>query len=562
MNYTEKYSLKSALTRFYQLISLEREEITAVYFYAIINGLILLSLPLGIQAIINLLFGGTVSTSLVVLIGVVISGVLLNGIFQIYQMRIIERMQQRIFTRLTFAYTYRIPRISLLSIDEYYLPELVNRFFDTANLQKGLSKLLLDFPSATIQILFGLILLSFYHPVFIIFAIVILIVVVLILYFTSSKGFNTSMAESEYKYHVAHWLEEISRAIKTFKFNQGHELHLNRTDKLLTGYLDSRQAHFSVLIFQYRILVAFKVLITATMLIIGSVLFIRQQINLGQFIAAEIVILTILASIEKMIVSLEVVYDVLTSLEKLNQVLDKPQDEADELYTRSFLSDGMGIDIKLNSLSFGYSGNKPVINGIDLHIQRGEKICLMGAEGSGKSTLLSLLAGIYTGFSGNILFNDVPLKTISTRQLHQKVAVFLADGELFTGTIHENLTVGNQKITFGELDAICEIVGLSSYIRSQQKGYQTYLDPHGRRLSYNIAQKLLLVRCLAIKPDLLLLEDGWAGIEPTARERVIHYLTGSSVNFTMIAVTNDEGFAARCDRIVYLEKGSILSSSN
>ena len=154
MQKEETYSLRKAIYRFYHLINLERKEISSVYFYAIINGFILLSLPLGIQAITNLLFGGSISTSLVILICIVILGVLLSGILQIGQMKITERIQQRIFTRLTFSYAYRIPRINLLSIDKYFLPELVNRFFDTANLQKGFSKLLLDFPAASIQILF------------------------------------------------------------------------------------------------------------------------------------------------------------------------------------------------------------------------------------------------------------------------------------------------------------------------------------------------------------------------------------------------------------------------
>ena len=556
----ENYSLRKALYRFYHLINIERKEITNVYFFAIISGFILLSLPLGIQAITNLLFGGTVSTSLVILIGIVILGVLLNGILQIAQMRIIERMQQRIFTRLTFAYAYRIPKISLLSIDEYYLPELVNRFFDTANLQKGFSKLLLDFPTATIQILFGLILLCFYHPVFIIFALMIITLVVLIFYFTSGKGFKTSMLESDIKYDVAHWLEEISRAIKTFKFNQHHNLHLEKTDKLVSGYLEAREAHFKVLLFQYRAMIAFKVLITATMLIIGSLLFIRQQINLGQFIAAEIIIITILNSVEKMIVSLEVVYDVLTSMEKLNKVLDKPQEEerVSEVYSDNLLTNS--IDIKIENLSFDYNDGRQVISNLTLHIPGGEKVCLMGAEGSGKSTLLMILAGIYHDFSGNILLNDVPIKMISRTELYRKVAVFMADDELFSGTLQENITIGNKTISLSELQQISAIVGLDDYIREQQDGYQSFLDPQGRKLSYNIVQKILLARCLVNKPSLLLLEDDWSGIEASVREKVINYLIDASQEFTMIVVTNDEVLASRCSRIIHFEKGSVKKS--
>jgi ATP-binding cassette, subfamily B, bacterial len=552
------YSLKQAISRFFQLLNLEKKEITSVYFYAIISGFIILSLPLGIQAITNLLFGGTVSTSLVVLIGIVILGVLLNGVLQIAQMRITERIQQRIFTRLTFAYAYRIPRINLLSIDQYYLPELVNRFFDTSTLQKGFSKLLLDFPAASISILFGLILLCFYHPVFILFAVLIIALVFLIFYFTSPQGFKTSMAESDYKYDVAHWLEEISRANRTFKFNQHNDLHLERTDKLVSGYLRSRDSHFSVLLLQYRVMIGFKLITTAAMLIIGSLLFIKQQINLGQFIASEIIIITVLNSVEKMIVSLEVVYDVLTSLEKLSKVLDKPQDEEPKtLLSQSALSEA--VEVKVNDLKFNYPNGNAAINGVSFHINKGEKICITGAEGSGKSTLLKLLANLYPDFSGNILYNNLPLKTIQKDILHRRVSVLLANEELFSGTLYENLTVGNQAIPYEDIQDVCEIVGLTDYILSQQKGFEIFLDPQGKKLSYNIIQKILLARCLVLKPSLILMEDNWMGVEQGVRSQVIDYLTHKSQPFTLIVVSNDNSFAQKCERVLHLENGTLLS---
>ena len=150
------------LLRFWKLISLEKNEVLIIYFYAFMSGIIYLSLPLGIQSIINFLFGGMISTSLIVLTVLVVVGVLLNGWLQILQMTINERIQRIIFTRFSLQFAYKIPRLDLKEIDDYYLPELVNRFFDTASLQKGISKVLLELPTASIQLFFGLLLLCFY----------------------------------------------------------------------------------------------------------------------------------------------------------------------------------------------------------------------------------------------------------------------------------------------------------------------------------------------------------------------------------------------------------------
>lgn len=556
---TEKPSLRAAIRKLFQLINLEKIEIQHIYIYAIISGVIMLSLPLGIQAIINLMFGAVISTSLVVLIILVILGTLFNGILQVKQMRITERIQQRIFTRLTFAYTNRIPKLKLQSLDDYHLPELVNRFFDTVNLQKGLSKLILDFPVASIQIVFGLILLAFYHPVFIAFGMLLSGLVYSIFYYTSPKGFSSSISESDYKYHVAHWLEEIGRSVKTFKFFQHNDLHLNKTDELVSGYLKARDEHFSVLVFQYRIMIAFKVLITGAMLIIGAVLFINQQINLGQFIAAEIIIITIINAIEKMIVSLETVYDVLTSLEKINKILDKPQDQDVERNLITEIDKNKGLEIELRDVSFGFKPNKKILKNINLTIKSGEKICINGEEGSGKTTLLRFLSGIWSDFEGNLLYNQIPFKNYNPDKIYEQTAFFLDEDELFSGTIIENITLKREISDYKKLKDICDLVGLSDFLNDKPKGFDYMIDPQGKRLSSNIAQKILLARCIYKEPQLLLLEDGWLAIEESNRNRIIDFLTAKNQKFTLVLISNQQTLVDKCDRVLMMKDGQILN---
>jgi ABC-type bacteriocin/lantibiotic exporter with double-glycine peptidase domain len=306
--------LEKPLKRLLQVLKLERKEITSIYFYAILAGLLALTVPLGIQAIINFVLAGALSTSMIVLIIFVVIGVFFTGLLQIGQMKIIEKIQQRIFTRYSFEFAWRIPKLDMQQVDGYYLPEVVNRFFDVISLQKSLSKLLLDIPTATIQILFGLILLSLYSNVFIIFSIVLLVLMYTILYLTGGRGLRTSLQESEHKYAIASWLEEVARVLKSFRFSKGSSLPIEKTDQIVTKYLDSRTSHFKILMLQYWSLIGFKVIITAGMLIVGGVLLVRNEINVGQFVAAEIVILTVLSSVEKFIQSLDKVYDLLTSL--------------------------------------------------------------------------------------------------------------------------------------------------------------------------------------------------------------------------------------------------------
>ena len=155
--------------RFINLLKLDRRDIRQIFYYAVFAGLVTLTLPLGIQAIINLIQGAEVSTSWIVLVMLVTLGVAFQGILQLMQIRILENIQQKIFTRSSFEFAYRFPKIKWNELRQDYPPELANRFFDTLTVQKGLSKILIDFPAAILQILFGLILLSLYHPFFIIY---------------------------------------------------------------------------------------------------------------------------------------------------------------------------------------------------------------------------------------------------------------------------------------------------------------------------------------------------------------------------------------------------------
>src|SRR5688572_14794220 len=244
----------SPVAKLWKLVQEERSEITEIYFFAILSGFIQLTLPVGIQAIIGFVLSGTLSASLTLLITVLVLAVLFTGIIQIKQMKVIEKIQQRIFVRYSFAFADRIPILDLKKVDGFYLPELVNRFFDTVSLQKGFAKLLLDLPLAIIQIFFGLILLSFYHPFFILFGILILGLLWLILRTTGRNELQSSLAESTYKYGVVGWLEEMARLVNSFKFSNA-DLHLTKADQKTGNYLQARTVHFKILEFQYKVLV-------------------------------------------------------------------------------------------------------------------------------------------------------------------------------------------------------------------------------------------------------------------------------------------------------------------
>lgn len=551
------------IKRILKVIQLEKNEISSVYFYAILNGLIQLSLPLGIQSIISFVLGGSISTSLIVLIVLVVFGVFLNGMLQVNQMRLIEKVQQKIFVRYSFEFAERIPKLNLLSVDAYYLPELVNRFFDTVTLQKGMTKLLLDIPAASIQIIFGLVLLSFYHPIFIFFGIFLVVVVYSILRLSSARGMESSLRESDFKYAIAGWLQEMGRVVKSFKYAKHTSLNIEKTDKLVTGYLHNRTIHFKVLLLQYWSLIGFKVVITAVMLIVGSVLLVNQLLNIGQFIAAEIIILMMISSVEKLIINLDTVYDVLTSVEKLGKLTDKAMEQEGAVVLDD---EKQGLSLELNNVSFNYGLESPLENNalidINLKIKPNEKVCIMGRGGSGKSTLFRLLTGSYKNYSGSLLINEIAVNNYKLQAFRSCTGVMFTEDDIFEGTLLENIAMGWPDASPTHILEIAEFVGLRKYISALPEGFKTHLYPAGRKLSQKVIRKILLLRALINHPRLVLLEEPFNNIEEDIKQRIINYLLHQLPNQTLLVISNDHSFAAQCDKIVLMEDGAMKAFGN
>lgn len=530
---------KNPFQKFIAMLSEDRRDIMYLYAYALFYAIVNLSLPLGVQAIIGLIQAGMVSTSWIILSAVVTAGVLVGGVLQILQLSISEILQQRIFTRAAFEFTYRIPRFQNASIRGQYPPELINRFFDTLNVQKGLSKILMDFSASSLQILIGLILLSTYHPFFITFGVALIIVLVAILYYTGPRGLDSSMQESTYKYKIAHWLKEIARTMDTFK-RAGHtELPLERTDELVNRYLEHRKRHWKVLIFQYANIVGFKAFVTLGLLIIGGLLVIQNEINVGQFVASEIVIILIINSAEKLILTMEPIYDVLTAVEKMSTVTNIPLEEDQGAMLFDTIDTGMGASLELKDLTYtSEDGSRAILNNLNLNIPSGARAVITGPNGSGKSTLLRLLAVQYEPTHGTVSFNGYPSGNLNTADLRYHVGDCFLSEDLFEGTLVENITLGRPEIELSDVEWAVQGLGLQSFIKSLPKGYETMVGPTARPLSSSLVERILLARAIVVRPRLLLLDDIFHLFDPKERKSIVEFIWDPNQPWTLVAASN------------------------
>jgi ABC-type bacteriocin/lantibiotic exporter with double-glycine peptidase domain len=541
--------------RLSQILKPNSKEVYQVYVFALIKGLIALSLPLGIQSIINLIQGGSISTSWIVLSALIAFAIGFNGYLQLFQMRIMENIQQQIFARAAFDFTYRLPRIKMESIQQYYPPELMNRFFEILTIQKTLSKIIIDLSTAALQIVFGLILLSIYHPFFVVFSILLVLMVIAIVKLTAKKSLQTSLKESKYKYKVVSWLEELARARDSFKLSGATSLPINKTDARVVEYLNAREEHYGLLKVQYKLLLTFKITVALGLLIVGGILVINQKMNIGQFVASEIIILMIIDSCEKIIVNLENVYDLFTSAEKMSQITDLELDTETHARADQFLDDQNPLEVELNGISFQYPGSEAnILHDIHYTFLAGKKYCISGSNGSGKSTLLHLISGVYPPTSGTVCINGLPISNYQKEKLYTHVGNGLKEETVFESSFYENITLGRDEITSEMVDKVIDNLFLREVVKQLPSGLQTVLDPLGSKLPGSVIQKIILARTLIIKPKLILLEQYMDAISENERNKIIDFIVQDR-SCTLIAISSNPYLRSSCEFQLEIRNG-------
>jgi ABC-type bacteriocin/lantibiotic exporter with double-glycine peptidase domain len=559
-NISDNHSVEhlSPTKRLFGMLRNERKDIVNIYIYAIVVGIMSLSLPLGIQAIIGLVSGGLAFSSVYVLIGVVIIGVIISGVMQIYQLTLVEILQRRVFTKAAFEFTYRIPRVKSESLLGSYAPELMNRFFDVINVQKALPKVLIDMTAAVIQIIFGIILLSLYHPYFIAFGFLTISIVVIVIYYNAPKGMETSLAESKYKYKVAQWLEDIARTLYAFKSAGSTNMPMQKMDYLVNNYLKYRKKHYKVLLNLYGNAVFFKAFITGLLLILGTSLVIDRQISLGQFVASEIIIVLVVNSVEKLISGTDTVFDLLTAIEKMGHVTDLPLERQKGLQV-NFHEQNHGLDIKIQDLCYRYAdGNKLVLKNLNLDIKANESICITGTNGSGKETLLKILSAIFTDFEGSISYNGLSIRDVNLNSIRDAIERNLALDLIFDGTLLDNIVMGRAGITLQDVTWALQNLRMDDNIAELPEGLNTQMIAGGKRFSESFIAKLSVTRCVVEKPKLLMITDIYRELHKAERMSAVAFLTDKNNPWTLLTISNDPMVMAACDRVIVLNEGEIL----
>jgi putative ABC transport system ATP-binding protein len=545
--------------RVFRMLHGESHDIAVIFLYALAVGLCSLAIPVGVQSVVNSVAFGVVLQPLVVVTCLVGGVLLFSGILRIMQLVVVEVLQRRLVVRISLALAERIPHVAFEQFRSKYGPEYVLRFLESFSAQKNVSALLLDGIALFFQVTVGLVLVSFYHPFFLVFSIVLALLLVLLVTPLGIGAVKTSIKASDAKYEVATWLQDLARVPILFKSNRGDSFALERADQLVGSYLEWRGKHFRVLLRQIVGSVTIQVLASALLLGLGGWLVIKQQLTLGQLVAAELIIGVILSGVAKLGRYLDKFYELCASVAKLDALFDVPYEKE----SGSFFSPGGDpASLVISNLVVRHDNHiEPILNGVSLAIAPGEKVAICGQNGAGKSTLADCIYRISSATSGRIEIDGHDVREVHPLELRSEIAL-VRGIELFHGTIEENLTLTSGSVSSTRVREALAMVGVLEDIYSLPDGLQTVLQGQAEPLSRGQAARLMIARAVLMDPRLIIIDGILDGIDESTVAGLLQELTGPKARWSLLVLTHEQSVAHLFSKSYQLHKGKLVEAAD
>ncbi len=529
----------SSWQRLAVLLRLERSDFLALISFAVAVGILSIVTPVAIEQLVSTVSFGFQLWPVAVLSWVMLAFLLLSAALRAMQLFVAECLQRRIFVRTADAFADHFSRGEIAAFDGRNPTDIVNRFFEISTVQKAVATLLVDGVGIVMITIVGLLVLAFYHPYLLTFAVVTAVLVVFLASALGRGGVRTSIAESYAKFDVAAWLEELAKCPHTFRFGRGGELARARADALADAYVQARRRHFSVVWRQNLFAFLLEAVGSTVLLGLGGWLVINRQLTLGQLVAGELMVTLVLSAISKLGKHIETFYDLQASLDKLG-VIDQLPLEREGGETLPPVDRPMAVVAEV----VNRAGKT-----LRLVVPSGRRIAVIGPSGSGKTSLLETLALLRVPEQGLLEFDGLDARSLDRAVTRLEVA-YVGQSETFADTVAENIRVGRSELSAADVRRALEMVGLAEDVARLPEGIATPLASDGRPLSANAISRLSIARALAGRPRLLLINGMLDALDTADCPQLIESLFDRSAPWTLVIVTAREDIRKRCDEAV------------
>lgn len=471
---------------------LDRASILSIINISVLVSILSLIVPIAAQTLVNLIAFGKLLQPVFTLSFVVFVLMVSLGALSVWQLIIVEAIQQKLMVKVSLNLTNQLSHLSMNNFSTHHGPELVNRFFEIVTVKKSLASLLIYGINLGLQVFFGLILLLVYHPLFIIFDSLIVICVFLIVFLPYAKALDSAKQECEKKHKIGAWLEEILINRFLFKFNFYDQFVLQKTDRKLVEFLKVRNQHFKELLKQQAGFYALSALASSLLLGLGGYLVINNQLSLGQLVASEIVLGSFIYAFKRFGTLLENYYDLRASADKIGALFNLPSETVEKSHNFSFISTFSHIILRFDSnYEAVVSVDRPLIIKTD------------------SSDLCQNLVEELFGFT-NLNLLEIDINGMPSEYKHlltlRRYSLLIAGVQWFAGSIYDNLFLSHKNISYQEVSVLLEQLHLIAKIRKLSDDIHTVVYDWQSVFTEVEITKIMIARAFFLKPRLLVID--------------------------------------------------------
>lgn len=465
----------------------------------------------------------------------------------------LAKISKRIDLSLMGTYIQKLHTLPPAYFHNFKTGEILSRFSDISEIRNAISGAALALIFDTLSFLGGAVIMWIINKT--LFGLMMNVAVV---YFAVIILFKPLIEKINMKIMTANAMtianfKESTDGIETIRLYNAENYSLGKLDrniKELTKNIFKGQVTYSIQNAAVYLIESLSLILT---LWIGSKLVVSGQLTLGFLMTFSTLIGYIIMPIKEIIEMQPNIQKAFAAADRLNDVLDSQDEDF------GAVSDSMALNgnIELKDVFFRYNNDFLTLKGITVSIKQGEKIAITGESGCGKTTIAKLLMKIYSPESGNISIGNFDIEEISCRTLRRCAVYIPQDTFLFSDTIRNNLTLGNENISSGEIDIVCRISMVYDFIDKLPYGLDTMLDEGGKNLSGGQRQRLAIARALLRKPDILIMDEATGQLDGKTELAIHNAILKECHGMTCIIIAHRLTTLERCDKIAVIDDGKV-----
>lgn len=550
---------KGLFSRFWYLIKPQKKLLVNIFFASLIYTIF------GIigSFYFKFLLDDILPNSLEKTLNIISVGVILLYVFKMllsaFRTQLLLYLSQRIDIPLILGYYQHVLNLPMNFFGTRKIGEIISRFMDASKIRDAISGATLTIMIDTLMAIAGGIILFMQNKLLFVIALVIAILYAVIVFSFNKSLRNMNQKQMEENSQLTSYLVESLNGIEMVKAFHAERVTSEKTETKFVKLLKSIFKGGTLNNWEKSLTDGLALIGGVVILWVGAVNVLHGSMTIGQLLTFNALLAYFLQPIQNLVNLQPMMQTAIVASNRLGEIMDieleKSENEDQKIMPKS-----LSVKIQFKHVDFRYGTRQLVLKDIDFSINAGEKIALVGESGSGKTTLVKLLMNFYQCEKGEIILGDYNIKDISIDALREKIAYISQDVFLFSGTIKENMLLGNPDATFDEIVSVCTMSKAHDFINSMPLRYDTMLEENGNNLSGGQKQRLAIARALLRKPDILIMDEATSNLDSITEKAIERTIDELTDGITTIIIAHRLSTIMRCNKIFVMNKGEFAES--